>query len=142
MNMTDTQVLNGSGGKVWINEEHYANVEKISIKVTGKFEEVNCAGDYKTYQQYVGYSIAGTLTLNKVNSFAGNTFAESYKTGIMPYVKIVTKLENPATKKAERCVITGIKFSEFSLVDFEAKALCKEEIPFTAVDYKYEETMD
>lgn len=142
MDMTDTQVLNGSGGKIWINEENCANVEKISIKVTGKFEEVNCAGDYKTYRQYVGYSIAGTLTLNKVNSFAANTFADSYKAGVMPYVKIVTKLENPVTKKAERCVIKGIKFTEFSLADFEAKALCKEEIPFTAVDYKYEETMD
>lgn len=142
VNMQDTQVLHGSGGAVWVNNEQLAALEKISIKVTGQFEEVKCAGDYRTHNQYVGYSVAGTLTLNKVNSFAGNTFADSYKTGIMPNVKIITSLKNPATGKSERAAVTGVKFTEFTLAEFEAKALTKEEIPFVATDYEFLERID
>ena len=142
VNMQDAEVLNGSGGAVWVNNEQLANVEKVSIKVTGAFEEVKCAGDFRTYNQYTGYSVAGTLTLNKVNSFAGNTFADSYKTGVMPSVKIITSLKNPVTGRAERAAVTGVKFTEFNLAEFEAKALAKEEIPFVATDYEYLERVD
>lgn len=139
VNMNGTEVLNGSGGYVWVNTDELANVEKVSIKVTGSFEEVKCAGDFRTYHQYTGYSIAGTLTLHKVNSFIGNGFdsSQSYKTGKMPDYSITTALKNPVTGKQERAKITGVKFTEFSLADFEAKALAKEEIPFVATDYEW-----
>lgn len=133
--------LSGTGGTVWINNEQLGELEKISAKVSGKFEEFSQCGDPATYQSYVGHSGEGSLTLLKESSRGIKLLAEAFKTGRMPDIKIVSKLTNLSTGKSERTSISGITFTEFDLANFEAKGLVKEELPFKFSDYEPLETI-
>ncbi len=133
--VTNNSFLNGSGGALWIDGERLAQVKKVEAKITGQFEDVEVAGDFATYSQYVGYSIEGTVTLQKVNSFVLNKVVQGFKTGEMEESTIITKIENPKTKAVERVSITGVLFTEADLGSFDTKSLMEEEIPFRATDY-------
>jgi len=134
-NMANGKFINGSGGNVWFDGELLANVKKCEAKVTGKFEEVELAGDFRTYGQYTGYSIEGTLTLQKVDSTILKKLKQAYKWGNIPQITIVTKVSTPDGSKAERTSIEGVQVTEFMLANFESKALVEESIPFTASSY-------
>ena len=133
--------MHGSGGTFWVDGEELAAVKSVNAKVTGQFEDVNVAGEFPTYHQYVGYSIEGTIVLTKTRSFALTKVADGFLTGEIPEVKIITKIENKLTKAAERVAITEVSFTEFDIAKFEAKALAEEEIPFKASGYEVLETI-
>lgn len=139
--MENNKFLNGSGGEIWINGEKLAEVKKVECKVSGKFEDVEVAGDFSTYWQYTGYSIEGTVTLHKINSYTLKLLAKAYQKGDIPNCKIVTKLANRVTGAAERTAITGVGFTEFSIAEFEAKAIREEAMPFKASGYEVLDTI-
>lgn len=85
-----------------------ANLKKVDIKAEGQFDDVTVSGDYATYQQYKGYKVSGSLTFAKVNSSVMAKYAAAYKTGVMPDLKIVSKLRDVNTGESERAAITGV----------------------------------
>lgn len=133
--------LSGTNGQVWINSELLGELEKVSATAEGKFEEFSQCGSPGTYQAYQGFSGDGSLTLIKETSRGIKLLAEAFKTGIMPEIKIISKLTNASTGKSERTAITGVVFTKFDLINFEAKGLVKEELPFKFEDYEPLETI-
>jgi len=134
------KVLNGCNGRAWLEGLAIFSLEKIEVKITGDFGEVNQCGEMGTEYTYNGWKGEGTVTVNKTESLGISKMATSFKTGVIPIVKIITKLENKATGKSERAAVYGF-FKEFNLISFEAKASVKEELPFTVVDYEVIETL-
>lgn len=135
------RVLKGNNGNLWFNGKLLADLTKVEIKVTGKFEEVEACGTYTTENEYVGFTIDGTIEANKVDSEVLMLVADAYKTGIMPELKIVSKLKDTASNKAERIAVKNVVVTEFMLAAFEAKALIKQSIPIKASDYEVLETI-
>lgn len=131
------EILNGSGGDVWINGKLLITVQSIEIKMTGDFEEINVCGEEHTYKKYNGWSGEGTLSIFKTSSEFSKMIADSFTSGIMPEIKIITALKNKATNGTERCAITGITFSETTPVKFEKKANIEEELPFSFTNFEY-----
>lgn len=133
--------LSGTKGQVWFQGLLLANLKSIEAKVTGEFEDISVCGSYSTEKEYLGWTGEGSMTLQKTDSSVITAMAEAYQKGIMPSLKIVTKLVNMSTGKAERVAITGITISEFMLAKFEAKTVIEEEIPFSFTGYEIIETI-
>ena len=139
--MDANRILSGSSGNVWLNGKLLAQIKSIEAKITGNFEEVNFVGDYATYNAYTGWSGEGTLTLQKIDSTVLKLVGDSFKTGIMPEIKIVTKLTDKNTGKSERTSISDVVITEAMLAKMENKALCEDEIPYKFSDYEILETI-
>lgn len=130
----------GTNGEAWLDTEKIMSLEKISAKVTGDFDEVKECGEFATNYVYMGWKGDGSLTVNKRESFSLKNVAEQYKTGDIKPIKIITKLSNKSTGKSER-VAMWVIFKEFDLVNFEAKVIAKEEVPFMVCDFEPLETI-
>ena len=129
------EVISGTFGTVWVNDEEWLHVTKFEAKVTGEFGDINMAGKLTTGKKFMGWTGEGTITVNKVNSTVTKMLAENFKKGIMPEIKIVGKLADPQARRAERVEILEVTFTEFMLLNFEVKAKMEEEVPFSFEDY-------
>lgn len=139
-NNKGNQVINGNDAVVWINNEIWDEIKSFEYKITGEFEDVIFLNDPRTHKKYNGFTGEGTLTLNKVHSRGATILANAFRTGIMPDVKIVTKIENKSTGRSERAVFTGIIFSEFGS-SVEGKKVSEESLPFSFSDFEFLETL-
>lgn len=135
------KILNGNSGKTWLNGQLLAQLKSIELKVTGKFEDVNFCGDSATHSKYTGWSGEGTVTLFKIDSTVVKLLAKAYQTGIMPDIKIITKLTDESTGKSERVAVSGITITEFTLAKFEAKTNAEESIPLKFSKYEILDTI-
>lgn len=136
------EVLTGTDGVVWVNGEEWGEVKGIEAKVTGEFEDVTFCGDYGTYKKYMGYTGEGTLTLVKTKSRGLKIMGDAFKTGVMPDIKIISKLTNKQSGKSERAALKNVVFSEFALAKFENRSIVEEELPFSFSDYDSLETIE
>lgn len=128
------QVLSGTDGTVYINGNIITEAASTEIKLEGKFEDVSFAGDYATYNKYMGFAGSGSIKLNKTCSRAAGFVADAYKTGVMPDIKIVTALKNKQTGEAERWSIEDVVITELAQ-KFETKKVVEEDLPFKFSNY-------
>ncbi|MDN4093575.1 phage tail tube protein [Brevibacillus agri] len=133
-------VVSGNDCIVWLNGEILDDLKQFEWKVTLDFADVNYLNDPRTYKKYQGFSGEATLTFNKTRSRGATLLKDAIKSGTMPDIKIVTKLENKSTGKAERAVFTGITFNEFG-ASSEAKTVGEESLPFSFSDIDFPELM-
>lgn len=140
MSMDVNKIINGSFGRVWLNGELFANVISFESKVTGKFEDVDIAGELGTFQKYMGYEGAGTIKLHKIDSRMVKELADAFNTGVMPEFKIIARLTDPAITGEEAIELTGVTFSEL-MFNFEQKKKAEEEVPFKFAKFKYIDTI-
>ncbi|MGQ7276639.1 phage tail tube protein [Brevibacillus thermoruber] len=133
-------VISGNDCIVWMNNEVLDDIKGIEWKITLNFEDITYLNDHRTYKKYLGFSGEGTLTFNKTRSRGATLLKDAIKSGAMPDVKIVTKLMNKSTGKAERAVFTGVTFSEFG-TSAEAKSVSEESLPFSFADIEFPELM-
>lgn len=133
-------VVSGNKCTVWLNGEILDDIKSFEWKVTQDYADITYLGDPRNYRKPLGWSGEGTLVFNKTRSRGATLLKDQLKTGIAPDVKIVTKMENVSTGKAERAVISGITFSEFG-ASSEAKAVSEESLPFSFSDIDFPELM-
>ncbi|EDT74813.1 phage tail tube protein [Clostridium butyricum] len=135
MAVNTNQILNGKGGNTWFNNSKLATVKKMNAKVTGDFEDENFCGDPATYTIYNGWGGEGSVTIKPTNSEIWSTLCKAYKDGTMPDIKIVTSLQRN-DGKAERVALKNVVFTEFDIVNFEAKTAVEREFPFKFSDFE------
>lgn len=135
--MEPQKTLNGTFGEIWINGQKFGNCTKFQAKVTAEYQEMDIAGKLGKYQKLLGYSIAGTVTLTKLDTSIANMVQSFWKQGINPTFTIVGKLKDPSGYGTERVSLTGVTFDEFTLLDFEQKNVKDEEVPFKAESYEF-----
>lgn len=133
------KILRGNNGKVWLNGEELGSLKSIKATATPKFENVDFIGDNSTYQSYTGWEGKGSLKFIKTKSVGLKYLGDSLKTGNFPEIVIESKVEDTSTGQAERVVISGVLFTELTLIDLEAKKLIEEELAFTFSDYDVKE---
>lgn len=129
------QIINGTFGRIWVNNQLWADCKSFEAKVTGEFEDVNIGGSLATHKKYMGWTGEGTIVCHKVDSKITKMLQKAFKTGAMPNIKIVGKLDDPACAGAERIEILDVTFTEFQLMKFATKELGEEEVPFAFSDY-------
>lgn len=130
-------IIRGTYGRVWMNGELLAEAKSFEAKATMTYEEVNLAGDLGTHQRYMGYSGEGTMVLHKVDSKIAREIADGIRTGVLPDIKFVGKLEDPTALGAERVEFIEVTMDELMLLKFENKALLEQEVPFKFADFNY-----
>ncbi|MFD1957323.1 phage tail tube protein [Paenibacillus thailandensis] len=140
MSNLGNEVVSGDNGQVWINGEEWAGVSSFEVKTTLNFSEVRQCNDPNAYQVYNGRTCEGTLTVHKTSSRGAKIMAEAARTGIMPNIKIVSKIQNKQTGKAERAIVHNVVFTEFTH-RFEQGTSLTEELPFKCSHITYEELM-
>ncbi len=126
------KVMRGTFGKVWLDDERLASIKKFEAKVSIDYEDMEINGLLATQKRMLGYSIAGTMTLYKYDSFVMKKYKEALRTGVTPNLKLVAALDDPAALGAERISLSDVQLDEIMLMSFENKTLLEEEVPFTA----------
>ena len=129
--MKANEVINGTWGEVWINDELVDEIKAFQAKYEFDKEEVNIAGDMFTHYKVIGYNGSGSMTLNKTNSRMIKMLIEYVKEGLEPEITIVGKLEDPGNEGSERIALSEVSFDDLTLFDFEVKTLGETECPFT-----------
>lgn len=136
------KVIRGTFGRVWVNGELMANVKSFEAKATIDYEDLDINGDFGQKKRYMGYSIAGTMTLHKFDSAILKLYQSAIMTGELPEVKIVASLSDPQSDGTERCVLYDVHLDEITLNKFENKTVLEEEVPFTAGSFEMLDMID
>ena len=133
------KVIRGTFGRVWVNGELMANVKSFEAKMTIDYEDLDINGDFAQKKRYMGYAIAGTMTLHKFDSAILKLYHSAVISGELPEVKIVASLSDPQSDGVERVALHDVYFDEITLNKFENRIVLEEEVPFTA---GYSEPLD
>lgn len=142
MNQFDhNKIIRGSFGKVWLNDERLANVKSFEAKATMDYEDVDVNGDLGQKHRYMGYSVAGTLTLHKYDSTVAKLLKDAIVSGVMPEIKVIAALDDPTAYGAERVALYDVTLDKLTLNKFENKGLTEEEVPFKAGSFKFLDTI-
>ncbi|BBF45076.1 phage-like element PBSX protein xkdM [Lachnospiraceae bacterium KM106-2] len=128
---TPDRVINGTFGECWIDGEYMAETTALNAKVTLEKSEVHQTGKLTKGYKVTGIDGKGTLKLNKVSSYFINKLSENIKAGRTTTATIISKLADPDSLGSERIQLEGCTFDELTLVNWEAKKLGEESIPFT-----------
>jgi len=131
------KIIRGSFGRLWVNGKLMANVKSFECKATLQYEELNVNNNLAKQQRYLGYSVAGTMTLHKVDSFTATLLKSGIKTGSLPSIKMVARLADPDSAGAERIEIFNVSFDELTLMHFENNTVEEESVPFKAGGFEY-----
>jgi hypothetical protein len=134
MTATGNKYWTGSNGKIWVNDSNWDEISSFSVKAEFEFEEV--PNGMKTSQVLVGYKVSGSLKMRKTDSRALTLIADDYRNGIIPDVKIISKVLNKSTGETERIAYIGVTFDSLELANFEEKKIIEGELPFKAEDFK------
>lgn len=133
------KIMNGTFGSIWVNNEKWMDLKSFESKITGEYEDVNITEVLGKARKYIGFEGAGTIVTHKVYSRGAKIMGQAFRTGKMPDIKIISKLDDPAAYGAERVVHYGVTFDEMTLAKFEGKTLGEEELPFKFVDYEFKD---
>ena len=131
------RIIRGSFGKLWIDDEKMANVKSFEAKASLDFEDVDVNGDLGQKHVYMGYSVAGTVVLHKCDSTIASKYKDGIVSGVLPTVKVVAALDDPAAWGTERVALYDVTFDEVTLSKFENKSLTEEEVPFKAGSFEF-----
>lgn len=131
------KIIRGTFGRLFVNAQALANVKSFEIKATINYETVNINGELCDQQRMIGYSLAGTMVLHKVDSFVARLIGDGLSTGVLPNIKIVGVLADPDSNGSERVEIYDVTLDEVTLLAFENASVGEESVPFKAGGYRY-----
>lgn len=138
----NNKIIRGTFGRLWLGGEFVSEVKSFEAKVSLDFEDVHINGQFGTQKRYMGYSIAGTMTLHKVDSRILNLYKDGMMNGSLPTLRVDAALTDPDAAGAQRIVLYDVTFDEVTLAQFENNTVLEEEVPFTAGSYRVLETID
>lgn len=125
------RVINGSFGEVWVDGTYMAESTGLEAKVSLDKQEVNQTGTLEKGYKVTGVDGKGTLKMNKVTSYFIKKLSDNLKAGKTTTATIISNLDDPDAFGAERVQLNGCVFDELTLINWEAKKLGEESIPFT-----------
>lgn len=135
-NYEDYQVINGTWGEVWVDDDYMAEVIGLEAKIKLETTDVNQSRRMSKGQKVTGTEGSGTLKLNKVSSYFIKKMSENMKKGKTTTASIISNLADPDALGNERIKLSGCLFSELTLADWEMKKNGEESIPFTFTDFE------
>ncbi|GAB6150763.1 phage tail tube protein [Clostridium massiliodielmoense] len=141
-NMRDKEVINGTFGECWIDNEIFGNTTKLQAKATLKKTPVPMCGTLRPGQKVTGVEYKGSVKMHKVNSRLTKKIAMGIKNGQTPEFTIISKLADPDNAGAERVALYGVTFDDVNLIDWEVAKLSEDTLNFTYLDFDYLDSID
>lgn len=141
-NYEPKRVINGTFGEVWIDGDYMAEAIALEAKVSLEKTEVNQTRTLAKGYKVTGIEGKGTLKLNKVSSYFLLKLSDKIKAGETANATIISKLEDPDAFGAERVQLDGCVFDELTLVNWEAKKMGEESIPFSFSSWELLDTIN
>lgn len=135
--MDKNKILRGTFGAVWLNNEELGAAKSFEAKITLEYEDIDIAGDLGKHKRYIGFTGEGTMTLHKIDSSIAELLHEGIRTGDIPDIKLVGKLEDPTGYGAERVEFTGVTINEVMALKWANKEIREEEVPFSFSGYRF-----
>ena len=129
------QVINGSWGEVWLENEYMAEITGFEAKIDIEYEDINRPRKLGKGKKMIGYEGTGSLKFHKVTSRFIRLISERLKEGRQISVTIISKLDDPDSLGAERVVIKNATFNDLTLANWEAKTKGEGESPFNFDDW-------
>ncbi len=130
------QVINGSWGEVWIDNDYLAQVIALKAEVNQKKTAITMVQKLQEGQKMTGLEMKGEIKLHKINSYLMKKLSESFKKGKMMTCKIISNLNDPDAQGQERVVLYGCLFDKLILADWEAGKMGEESYSFTFEDWE------
>ena len=131
------KVIRGTFGRAWVDGDLMANVKSVEAKANIDYEDLDINGDFGQKKRYMGYSIAGTMTLHKFDSYILKKYQAAIMSGDLPEMKIVASLADPQSDGTQRVALYDVHLDEITLLQFENKTVLEEEVPFTAGSFEF-----
>ena len=131
------KVIRGTSGRAWVDGDLMANVKSFEAKATIDYGDLDINGDFGQKKRYMGYSIAGTMTLHKFDSYILKKYQAAIMSGDLPEMKIVASLADPQSDGTQRVALDDVHLDEITLLQFENKTVLEEEVPFTAGSFEF-----
>lgn len=132
-----SQTINGTFGRVWVNDEDYGMVRSFEAKATLDWEAITEPEKLSPGYKYKGYAIDGTMVGMQIDSRFAKLYAEGITTGNIPDVDVVGRVADPQAAGQVRVAFHGVVFDELTLLKFENNTIVEEEVPFKAQSYEY-----
>ena len=136
------RVINGTYGEVWVDGDYMSEAVALEAKVSLEKQEVNQTGTLGKGYKVTGIEGKGTLKLNKVSSYFLLKMSDKIKAGKTVTATIISNLADPDAFGAERVQLNGCVFDEMTLVNWEAKKMGEESIPFTFSSWELLDTIN
>lgn len=133
---TANQVINGTFGEVWFDDDYLAEVVSGQAKVSLTYDDVKRARCLMVAKKLIKAGGKGSIKLNHVRSNIVKKTSDTIKSGKTPSFKIIMKLEDPDALGAERIVLYGCKLDELTLMDWENGKITEETLSFTYESYE------
>ena len=89
------QVLNGTFGEVWLNDEYLAETTGLEAKASVKKSDVSMVRRLSPGKKVTGVENKGTLKLNHVSSNIKKKIADAIADGKTPTFTIISALADP-----------------------------------------------
>ena len=136
------EVINGSWGEVWFDNDYMAQVISFKAEVGIKTTPVTRVQSLQPGQKMTGVEPKGEIKLHKINSFIMKKVNDQLKKGKMPVFKIISNINDPDSTGSERIVVYDATFDKLILADWEAEKLGEESYSFTYTDWDILDTID
>ncbi|MFR5264523.1 phage tail tube protein [Clostridium sp.] len=130
-------IINGTYGEAWINDEYVDNVKGVQGKVEFNYEDVPRVRKLMAGKKMTGAVGNGSLRTYKSNSGLAKYMIKQLKEGKQFECTIISKLDDPDAHGAERVAFYGVTFNDLTLADWELATLGEIEAPFTFTDCEY-----
>lgn len=140
--MRGNETINGTFGRIWLNEDLLANTRSFEVKIKNDYEDIPIPERLAPEYKLLGQEISGTMSMTKIDSRVMKLLAKDLQNGIVPDIKIIGKLDDPAVKGHERIELSGVVFEDITLMKFEHKKVVDEEVPFKASGFKILDAID
>lgn len=135
--MNTKNIINGTYGEVWVNDELYSNAKGLQAKIDINYEDINRVRKLAVGKKMTSITCNGSLRLYKTNSALAKLLMTQIKEGKQLEFTVITKLKDPDAHGAERVALYGVTFNDLTLADWELAALGEVEAPFCFTDFEY-----
>lgn len=136
------QVMSGTQGEVWIDDEYMAQVTSFKAEVNLIKEEVHQVKRMGKQYKITGWEGKGNVKMNHMSSYFIDLMADNIKNAHQTVVTIVAKLDDPDAIGSERVVIRDATFDKLTLMDWQAKKLTEDDYDFTFTDFEILDSAD
>jgi Protein of unknown function (DUF2001). len=137
-----SEVINGSYGQIWLDNEEVGEVLSFKATVTPKTEAVSQIGKLVDGTKIVGLECKGDLKANKINSRFIKLLSDDFRKGKTNTFTIISKLSDPDSKGTERVALKGCTFTDLDITNWENKKLTEESMSFNFEDWEFYDTIE
>lgn len=131
------QVINGTWGELWVDDEYIGEVISCKGEVSISYTDVSMVRSLTAGKKMTKLEGKGSIKLHHVRSNISKAISDKVKRGQTPDFKIVAKLADPDALGAERVVFYHCKLDKAILMDWEVQKNTEESYSFTFEDWAF-----